>query len=415
MAQDLKKFVNPKFLKTVDLRLLRRLFERQPTDTGQLDPSPFDGNDQAARHALLELFAGPEDALPQGLVADLHRIAELGTEHGMTLLQSYAERRGVVLSTAEDHGDDAVPLDPKHFALLAFLDNPGIFDAASDLMALEARAALAEYVGMAEDVEPRLTDATKAAFEDAARSVFRRDYRSAYCRVGWYEDDGEVNIVITHGATVTVMPVIENGEERVISYRGAEHAVLAYVPTTGRLKVGGLNKARRAEMVDIFARTMLDAPDFFAGEDSQDLYTLAPVEAAGLGFVVDRAFDQSILGAQIVEVQIDHIATDPETQNVTVLNSFISKDGRGNALAKFADLAKSGVAFGPNTYRIGHMVLRVRLALPRGGETKLTIKIKPPSQATYRRHQFEARIMELLRRNGFCRDREPGAAAIAAE
>ena len=225
MAQDLKKFVNPKFLKAVDLRLLRRLFDRQPAT----EPSPFDGDDQAARRALLELFAGPEDALPQGLVADLHRIAELGTEHGMTLLQSYAERRGIVLATAEDHGDDEVPLDPKHFALLAFLDNPRIFDAASDLMALEARATLAEYVGMAEDVEPRLTDATKAAFEDAARAVFRRDYRSAYCRVGWYEDDGEVNIVITHGSTVTVTPVIEKGEERVISYRGAEHAVLGAV------------------------------------------------------------------------------------------------------------------------------------------------------------------------------------------
>ena len=35
MAQDLKKFVNPKFLKTVDLRLLRRWFYRQPADTGQ--------------------------------------------------------------------------------------------------------------------------------------------------------------------------------------------------------------------------------------------------------------------------------------------------------------------------------------------------------------------------------------------
>ena len=89
--------------------------------------------------------------------------------------------------------------------------------------------------------------------------------------------------------------------------------MLAYVPTTGRIKVGGLNKARRAEMVEIFARTMLDDPDFFASEDSQNLYTLAPVEAAGLGFVVDRAFDPSILGVQIVEVQIDRIATDLET------------------------------------------------------------------------------------------------------
>ena len=39
MAKNLKKFVNPRFLKTVDLALLRRLFERHHT---QLQGLEFD-------------------------------------------------------------------------------------------------------------------------------------------------------------------------------------------------------------------------------------------------------------------------------------------------------------------------------------------------------------------------------------
>jgi hypothetical protein len=46
--------------------------------------------------------------------------------------------------------------------------------------------------------------------------------------------------------------------------------------------------------------------------------------------------------------------------------------------------------------------------------TSVTVKIKPPSLAAFKRHRFEARVMELLRRNGFCLDRQSGDVAAAA-
>lgn len=415
MAKDLKKFVNPKFLKTVDLRLLRRLFERQRGTADHFNIAIFDADEPVVRRTLTDLFAGAEDLLPRGLVADLHRIAELGNENGMVLIQSWAERRNIQIAIPTDENGDQPPLDPKHFALLTFLNHQGIFDAASDLMALESRASLAEYAGADEDVEPQLDDATKASFEDAARELFRRDYRGAYCRVGWYDDDGEVNIVVTHGAPVTIKPVIEGDEERVISYRSAEHAVLSYEAATGRLKIGGLTKARQSEMVTIFARTMLGDADFFGADDSQHLYTLAPVERGGPDFVLDHAFDPGIHRVQFVEVQIDRINTNADTNEVFVDHSIVAKDGRRNALGRLSELPVRRLGFGPNTYRIGHIIFRVHFSLADGRRAKVTIKIKPPSLAQFKRHRFEGRIMEMLRRNGFCIDREPADTAAAAE
>ena len=415
MAKNLKKFVNPKFISSVDLSLFRRLFQRQEPSGGSEWTAFFNGEPRVARERLQDLFTGPEDALPQGLLADLHRISELGTEHGMILLQSRAARQEVEIRCSVGEGGVSPPLDPKHFAVLAFLDYPEVFNSASDLMALEIRSSVTEYVGADEDVAAEMNCASKAAFEDAAREVFQRDHRGGYCRVGWYDDDDEVNVVVTHGAPVTVRPVINDQEESVISYRGAEHAVLSYHPRTGRLKVGGVMQARRALLAEIFATAMLNRSGFFIGPDSQRLYTLASVESRGLRFTVDHAFDPEISRVQITEVQVDRITTDAATGDVVAGHSIVAKDGRRSALLALEEIAPRGIVFGPNSYRIGHLGLRIHFAVPRGRPVKVTIKLKPPSQAVFKRHRFEGRIMELLRRNGFCHDRDIAETLAAAE
>ena len=92
-----------------------------------------------------------------------------------------------------------------------------------------------------------------------------------------------------------------------ISFRGADHTVLGYQAETGHLKIGGAAKAHRAPIAGVFARTMLGRPDFFAGADSQRLYTLEPIEKQGCAFTLDHAFDPGIRRAAIVEVQIEGI------------------------------------------------------------------------------------------------------------
>lgn len=413
MAKDLKKFVNPRFMRTINLTLLGRLFERQPAEQRGLDLTIFGGDEAFARRALQEFFAGPENALPVGLVADLHRIAELGNENGMRMLLARAERYGVVLAPPVDDAGEPVRMDPKEIALLTFLDHETVFNAAADLLALETKVSLTEFAGADEGLAPRLDDVTMRRFEDAARDLFIRDFQGSYCRVGWYDDDDEINIVVTHGTAVSVVIVIDGGQERVISFEAAGHAVLAYAPGTGRLKVGGVPKSRRGDFAEIFASVMLGRPEFFAGADSQNLYTLAPIEQAGFAFTLDRDFDPGIGRAQIVEVQVDRISTDDEG-DVLVHWSLVARDNRDNALARLGETMR-GATFGPDSFRLGHIVLRLQFQVERGRPVKVTIKVKPPSGAMFKRHRFEGRIMEFLRRNGLCHDRDAGAAAAAAQ
>jgi hypothetical protein len=410
MANNLKKFVNPRFTKIVDLALLRRLFERHRAELHGLDMAVFDAESDAAREALLNFFAGPEENYTEGLTADLHRVAELGNSNGLRVLQEQARRLGVSLVPPD--GD--VHHDPKHVALRTFLDHPAVFNAASDMLALEARVSLAEFAGAAEGIEARLDHETKASFERDAKSLFEADMRGRYCRIGWYDDDDEVNIVVTHGAHVTTTPVVQHDTERVISFRATEHAVLAYSAVTGRLKVGGVVKARRADIAEILARTMLGKPGFFAGQDSQDLYTLAPIEQAGFAFKFTHAFDPGIRRVQIVEVQADRIGTDPRTGEVRPYEAFIARDHRDNALARMGEIA-TPIVFRAEAYRLGHIVIRIHFDVGESKPARVTVKIKPPGTAMFKRHRFEARIMTLLRRNGLVHDREPDRAAVAAE
>jgi len=414
MARNLRKFVNPKFTKTIDLGLLRRLLERYQDGLHGLDLSIFDGAAVGARQAVRDFFAGSEDAYPEGLVADLHRVAELGNANGLRLLQEQAVRHRVIITPERDEAGNDLRQDPKHVALRVFLDHPRLFDAASDMLALTARTALAEFVGIEEGIAAQINEKTKDAFERDSARMFEADLRGRYCRVGWYDDDDEINLVVTHGSTITTTPIVEAGAERVISYRAAEHAVLSYSSAAGRLKIGGVAKARRTAFAEIFATTMLNRPSFFAAADAQDLYTLQPVERAGFGFTLNHAFDPGIRRVQIVEVQADRITTDLQTGDERVWWSIVTRDSRDNALARFGE-ANHGTSFGDNAWRLNHLVIRVHFDVGDRRPARVTVKIKPPATAMFKRQRFEGRIMELLRRNGLCREREPREAFAAAE
>ena len=97
MAKNLKKFVNPKFTRTVDLGLLGRLFERHGDALNGLDLGVFRGEaaQDEARSAVQDFFAGPEENYPEGLVADLHRIAEIGNAAGLDIILQQAARLGI--------------------------------------------------------------------------------------------------------------------------------------------------------------------------------------------------------------------------------------------------------------------------------------------------------------------------------
>lgn len=415
MAKNLKKFVNPKFTRTVDLGLLSRLFERHRDtlrgfDLGVFNQEAADGD---ARRAVQDFFAGPEENYPEGLVADLHRIAELGNAAGLEIILQQAARLGVRLSAKAEENEYETQQEPKQIALRVFLDHPDVFDAASDMMALMARTSLAEFIGRDEGVDAVMDERTKAEFEAATASMFEQDMRSKYCRVGWYDDSDELVLIIAHGSPITTTPIVQRDEERVISFRAAEHAVLSYNSTTGLLKIGGVAKARRADLAELFADKILGKPKFFAGDDAQNLYTLDPVQRAGFGFAFNHDFDPGIQRVQITEVQVDRVGADPKTGETRTFYSYVARDGRDNALVRLGEMMR-GARLGSD-WRLNHIVIRVHFATGGKSAKKVTVKLKPPAHAMFKRQQFEGRIMTLLRRNGLLNDRDAAQAAVAAE
>ena len=190
MRKDIKKFVNLKFLKTIDLGLMRELIERHAAGTDAFDLTALDGDAPDARSKLIEYFKGPAGNWPEGLVADLHRISELGDADGLQLILQQAQRANVGLfAVTGPDDDDPLPQshEPKHVALRVYLHHPAVFEAAADFRALQAPPALAEFAGPERGIGADLTDTKIEAFRARIAEIFRADLQGDYCRLGPYE------------------------------------------------------------------------------------------------------------------------------------------------------------------------------------------------------------------------------------
>ena len=97
VAGNLKKFVNPRFIKTIDLALMKPLLARHEGKYKGFSVDLLDQEEDVAREALEKLLSGAEDSYPEGLRGDLHRIAELGDARGLEIIQAQAARQGVDL------------------------------------------------------------------------------------------------------------------------------------------------------------------------------------------------------------------------------------------------------------------------------------------------------------------------------
>ena len=110
---------------------------------------------------------------------------------------------------------------------------------------------------------------------------------------------------------------------------------------------------------------------------------------------------------------MDRIGVDPRSGKTRTMWSHTVRDSRDNALARMGETTR-GISFGSD-WKINHIIIGVDIDVGEKRPVRVTIKLKPPSLAVFKRHRFEARIMTLLLRNGFVHDREPDRAAAAAE
>jgi hypothetical protein len=88
----------------------------------------------------------------------------------------------------------------------------------------------------------------------------------------------------------------------------------------------------------------LKRPGFFAGDGSQDSYTLKPIERKGLSFVMDRSFDQGISRADIIEAEARKLPGEGAIEGSPSPWSVVMRD-RHNALQRLGHVAPR-VSFG---------------------------------------------------------------------
>ena len=91
--------------------LMRQLFERH--FAGGAAPIAIDDEEADHRGLLAEYFDQPVNDWSEGLVADLHRIAELGTSHGLEMILSAARRQDVTLFEPTDPVNGGVKTDQR--------------------------------------------------------------------------------------------------------------------------------------------------------------------------------------------------------------------------------------------------------------------------------------------------------------
>lgn len=410
MAKTLKPFMIPRFVRCIDLDLMGRLLERHAAALTGFDLAVLADPEDAARTALEALLAGAGAAHPDGLAADIHRIAALGDAAGWRIIREQAARLGVAIAPEPEPRRQ----DPRNGALRTFLDHPAVFDAAADMLALAQFASLGEFVGEEAGVVATLTEEARATFAQRVAQFCEADDLGSYCRLGWYGDGEALRIVATHGSLVRTTPIVDGATERVISYRKAQHVVIAYAAATGRLEIGGAPKACRSSIAELFAASLLERPGFFAAADAQDLYTLAPIERAGGGFAFRHGFDPIIRRVRIVEARADRVGGDATTAGRRIrTDALVARAASGSAVERLE--AMMGERRLGEAWRLRHVVIRVEIDGAGARPSGVTVKIRPPATAAFRRDRFDDRIMTLLHRNGIIHDRYTDRAAIAAE
>lgn len=412
MAADIHRFINLKFLKTIDLGLMRDLFARHIRATEF--PMDFSEEASSVRSAMIDYFACPISSWAEGLVADLHRVAELGTGEGMQIILNEARRQGVELypePEPDDEEDAPIKHEPKHVALHTYLHHPRVFEVAADFLALRAPSSPAEFRGPDRNVGSDLTETSKSGFKAAIAALFSKDLQGHYCRLGSYETDGEISLVVTHGSTVSLLPIVDGDSERIIPIRALKYAVLRYSPGEGLLRIGGVVKSQQVDSAEIFARHILGRPGFFAGPDARDLYTLDPISEFGPDFAFDPAFDERMTKVQIVAAAADLFVVQGEDHRWKYVRSWESKDASGGALRHFKH---SEVRFG-RAWRLAEITFRVQFRTGAKRPSQVTVRLKPPGTLAFRRTRFEKAIHALIARHGLEKARNAGLAVDAAE
>ena len=408
MAQNVKKFVNRDFARTVDLDLLARLIEPHKAAIG-FDWQSLPADEKERREAIFEFFKGTDERFPPELLDALHKIMLLSNENGARLLYEQAELAGVTIVSVDEA--EAAPVTTRHLVLRAYLDQREVFDLTLDRFAFWKARSPTEFSGTSQGVESRHDDvAAREAFRAAAAAYFAGRYLGRYCDVRWYPEDDEVCILVLHGKNAMTANVEDNGAERTLTYREIAQDTIRYHSASGRVWISATTAGERKRLAELFAEHLLGDPEFFAGADADRIYTLDPIRERGSEFRFNHAWDPDINSIIIKEIQVDegeHKVNGRMRFSPWAITVRDSQD----AVWRLLDMAPD---IDLRDLRINYVKIEFRIESG-GREHKIVVTVKPPNVASFRNHAFERKILEHLERHGIRLAGQPVPVAAAAE
>lgn len=401
MNREMQKFAAKTFFRTVDLHLLRKLLERHEAQLNRTW-GYFECPDEiTTRHALLTFFIESRESFPRRLLDDLHQINLLSTDGGRDILFELAHEVGTALFPPEpwSHYEEA-RLTPRHIALKAFIDYPGLFADALKRMPFRGSDRPAEFIGEDEHVEVDL-EGTLPAFTEAAHAHYRAIYQGDYCKVDHYEDGGALHLLLGHGKKPISRLVVdeERNEAYPLCYREVAHDTLVFVPETGRIFIKARTDVEKRCLADLFASTMLRRPMFFQHAGSRELYTPRPILDAGREFLM-QPHHQGIHAAYVTYLHVSKmIAYQPRPEWT------VGMYDRNNAVRRIYDdcpnIRWNEVALDQVDFQF---ILNDRRH-PNAPRKRRTVKLKFPNVLIYDRSTCQAdAIQQELKAHGFYHD-----------
>lgn len=268
------------FFLHVPNELLKAYFDRR----GELRDFEWDRFTLSSSDPLYEQWRDLPEVARVESEGELRAVADLGTRHGLALIQAEARGRGVDLSRMPAH------VGPWHQALWVFLEHRDVFAAARQSLRIERlnRRHVRTRGGLPR-LAPDLSREVCGNLRDALVAYFRRKIEgtSENCVVHAYRSEERFRFVAYPEDLCDSFLAYRQGELRAENRRPVLEVVFTYDALAGTVEIFARGDRRRhEELAQIFSRVVLGA-DLAPEAKPPARYRLNVLKRRGIAFPTD--------------------------------------------------------------------------------------------------------------------------------
>lgn len=355
------------FVKSISWEFFRRYFDKHVKKA----PQEWVLINADAMQQFLDDPVNAEDA--GNIQEDFQRINDIAQE-GMNIL----------VRTCQKYNIEIVPDEnPAQLSMRLFLDYSEAFEFAwSRYLLYDSAARLSIYP--LHNVESLVIGSTEIeAFQEGVQRWFAELAKGDKCRVRPYEDQGEIVILVRHGAYIRTVPFWEGDDVSFNSFRPAIEDVLVYDPTKSQLFIKSALAKDREQYLRLFASCIVGDERIADQAIKDEIFTLAPLQQGSFNFSG---------GGPIIKIDLVKI----RMKLYGVSSPVIDLRARDIQDAFKHDLGSLTINSGVLTMARFHFHLR----FPNHKLIKVTFEIEPPSRTNLAQKRYAQVIEEYLLEQG---------------